>query len=40
VEKMLATEERPAKPAPKNAYLESLARRNAAERGEELPPQT
>lgn len=39
VEKMLATEERPPKPAPKNAYLASLARRNAAERVEELPLQ-
>jgi uracil-DNA glycosylase len=29
VDKMLRTEERPAKPAPKNAYLDSLREMNA-----------
>ena len=31
VDKMLTTESRPAKPAPKNAYLESLRKMNTLE---------
>ena len=38
VEKMLRTEPRPAKPAPKNAYLDSLRKMNALETPEEEPP--
>jgi DNA polymerase len=39
VEKMLRTEPRPAKPAPKNAYLDSLREMNALEPSTEAPHQ-
>lgn len=39
VEKMLRTEPRPAKPAPKNAYLDLLREMNSAEQNAEDPPQ-
>lgn len=38
VEKMLHTEPRPAKPAPKNAYLDSLRKMNAMEQATKAPP--
>jgi uracil-DNA glycosylase len=38
VQTMLETQERPVKPAPKNAYLDSLRQRNASTAGEASPP--